>query len=370
MEEVIEQYINAGRIPDLIKNLPTYNGDPSLLVSWITNTQSIITYFARIRDTPIFQVWLNQIRNKIIDKANEALISAQIGNDWELIKNTLIQRFGDSRDISSLTQTIPYLQQAGKQIPEFYQECAGLLSNIHNKISLDPENEGHVGPIMRVMNIIVRDAFIDGLDPQYASYTRNFRPESLIEAYQAAQEQFIADQRVKEKNNRVKGKQVTQERGNNIRHNFYVNRNSNMRPNNYYRFGNNGNFGGNNRPQNNYYNNNNYNRPQQNNNYNRPQQNNNYNRPQQPRPVPMDVDPSIRSRQFNRQNAGNFNHHEDYNLNNNETFDPYYEDDPSCFGIFDTIPHPRERQTPRPENSANSQDEVNFQIMGTKSSTT
>lgn len=64
MADLINEAINAGRIPDTIKNLPCYDVNPGYLVPWIETTQGIINYYTTLRNEPIYQIWINQIRNK------------------------------------------------------------------------------------------------------------------------------------------------------------------------------------------------------------------------------------------------------------------------------------------------------------------
>jgi hypothetical protein len=57
---------------------------------------------------------------------------------------------------------------------------------------------------MRVLGQMIKDAFIDGLNEPYSSYTRNFRPETLVKAYQCATDQHNANARKREKFNYTK----------------------------------------------------------------------------------------------------------------------------------------------------------------------
>lgn len=189
-EDLVTQAINASRIPDTIKLLPTYDGEPKLLKTWIDSVESILNLYRPLRGNPIFNVWLLHIKHKLIGKASDALTRTPLV--WNDIKQTLIEHFGDQRDLTTLSQNIPFLKQNEKSITEFYHECSELYADMNAKISLDNNNEGHVEPIMRMIGAMIRDAFVDGLNEPYSSYTRNYRPGTLIEAFQCASEQYAA----------------------------------------------------------------------------------------------------------------------------------------------------------------------------------
>lgn len=152
-----------------------------------------------MRDESIFTVWLSAVRAKIIGKANEALITQNIGNYWEHIRARLILVFGDKRDISTLCQGISILRQGRKSLDEFYNEVTSLNTDISQKVRQDQEYHGHHAAVMHFVEMLTRNAFIDGLNEPYSLYTRNYRPQTLEEAFRAAQEQMLADSRKKER---------------------------------------------------------------------------------------------------------------------------------------------------------------------------
>ena len=188
----LNDVINASKIPDPIKFLPVYQGDTKTLHHFLNAVENVIAIYEEVRlgNPAIFNVWLGVIRSKITDKANEALIARNVGNDWAAIRLTLIDFFGDKRDLSTLCQKIPYLKQNKKSVDQFYREVNELSSNINQKIVLDQRYTGHVNAVMIFVNEITKNAFIDGLNNPYNLTVRSFRPNSLEEAKSAAEEQF------------------------------------------------------------------------------------------------------------------------------------------------------------------------------------
>lgn len=306
MNALIEASILGSRIPDTIKQLPTYSGDKKQLTTWIDLVQSTLELYRELVNTPIYPIWLRQIRQKITEKANDVLVNNHTPLQWNAMRDALIDHFGDRRDLSTLTQKIPYLKQGSQTIDSFYHECAGLASDINANLTLDPQNNGHVPAIMRVIGIMMRDSFIDGLHEPYSSYTRNARPASLLEARQYAVDQFAAGLRKREKFGTTRSTPQPKPPMRNA--NSYTS--AMYRPPNYSTQ-------------------NIYSKPAFQPNHFKPPVSNPPKVPlrPQPKPTPMDVDRSIRSNQVNYVNRQNHLPYKDHNQHfthfNNNLVDDY-----------------------------------------------
>ena len=195
----IDRCLKESQIPDTIKQLPSYNGDAKLLATWIESVDRVLALYKNVQNTESYKIWLSQIRNKITDKANEALLKNHTPLVWENIKETLISYFGDKRDLSTLGGKIPYLRQKDKTLDEYYHEVEGLFADINANIHLDPDNAGHEAAIMKVLEVSIRNAFIDGLKENVGTYTRSGRPKDLLQAYQIAKDYDNAEERRREK---------------------------------------------------------------------------------------------------------------------------------------------------------------------------
>lgn len=303
MAEALNDLINASKIPDPIKYLPCYDGDAKTLHHWLTSAENIINLYndVRVNHPDVFNVWIGVIRTKIIKKANEALIMRNTPTVWANIRTTLIDYFGDRRDLSTLCQNIPYMKQKGKSVDQFYREVTELTANINQKIVLDERYQGHIDAVMIFVNEITKNAFIDGLNEPYNLTVRGFRPLSLEEAKSAAEEQIQSVQRNQSFSHHSQG-QYNQNNFNNSRGNSRMN--NNQRQNlNQNRNDSNKNYN----DKNNFYNRNDGNYRQnfpQTSNFNQNQNAGESFRQNAPRnnfsrqnPTPMEVDPSTRSRQ-------------------------------------------------------------------------
>ena len=69
--------------------------------------------------------------------------------------------------------------QRNKPLDVFYQEINELTTSLNQKICLDSFYDGHEHAVMHFVEIITKNAFIDGLNEPMSSYTRNYKPTNL-----------------------------------------------------------------------------------------------------------------------------------------------------------------------------------------------
>jgi len=75
LNQIIVNAVNATKIPDPIKSIAEYSGDKTTLHRWISTVESVLVAYNEVAQHPIYQVWLNLIRNKITNEADQALIA-------------------------------------------------------------------------------------------------------------------------------------------------------------------------------------------------------------------------------------------------------------------------------------------------------
>lgn len=216
---LITRAVNSTKIPDPIKALQEYWGDKTSLFQWINSVENILLAYQNIAHLPSFQIWLMAIRNKIKGDAEKAIENRQ-AREWNDVKEVLIEYFGDRRDLSTITQKIPYLNQGSRPLDEYYHETIQLMADVHQKVSLDPENIGHVHAIMRVLEPIITTGFVDGLNGQMANYVRSHDVLTMIDAYKAALKHEQAECRAREKAVRLNAEKFQQKGRGGIQRNF------------------------------------------------------------------------------------------------------------------------------------------------------
>lgn len=160
--ELIQQVQTLSKIPDPLKNLPEYSGDEKTLFFWIDKVDRMLTSFEPIRHTSIYPLYLDTIRSKVTGEAHERLIEEGVNNTWRDIKTILIRHFADNRDMETIIQSIPFLKQE-EDLDKFYTKVVALDANIAQKIRLDREYHGHENAVISFAKKLTKTAFVDGL---------------------------------------------------------------------------------------------------------------------------------------------------------------------------------------------------------------
>lgn len=178
------------KLPDLIKDLPTFSGDPNEVSVWIDDAEGLVKLYqpranSSINDKNKFHVICKAIRRKIKGEANDALVASNVNINWYSIKKTLLTYYGEKRDIVTLDYQLMNASQRGRPIEEYYDEVNKLLSLIANQIKTDmrymhPEASR---AMLENFNDKAIDSFMRGLDGDLGKFLKNYRPESLAQAF-------------------------------------------------------------------------------------------------------------------------------------------------------------------------------------------
>lgn len=194
---------DISRIPDAIRMVPEYNGDQNMLACWLSSVEQKLEVSKKLiseTDLPVvLPLWIGIIRDKIHGAANEALTMSQCKLNWDEIKTTLKEHFGDRRDLSAIVTSISYLKQGSRNVSDFYYECKSILASINAKIQLDDRLVACAVVIMESYESMIVNAFIDGLRDNLSPLVRVYQHKTLLSAYQAALSQESAFQRKRER---------------------------------------------------------------------------------------------------------------------------------------------------------------------------
>lgn len=69
---------DISRLPDSVKELQAFDGNPVQYVSWVHSVESILSDFKVVKNKPIYRAILQHIRQKVRGAADAALISYNI----------------------------------------------------------------------------------------------------------------------------------------------------------------------------------------------------------------------------------------------------------------------------------------------------
>lgn len=123
------------RVPDIVKTIRDFSGDPSEFSSWKKGVDRILEAYSAYQGTPKYYGILHTIRNKIVGHADMALESYNTPLNWLAISKCLTLHYADKRDINTLEyQMTMLIQGANQSVEEFHQTVYKHLSLILNKI--------------------------------------------------------------------------------------------------------------------------------------------------------------------------------------------------------------------------------------------
>lgn len=178
------------KIPDYIRDLPTFSGDPNEVSTWISDVESIVSFYKQrainIDSKNKYHVICKIIRRKIKGEANDALVSSNVHINWTAIKRVLLTYYGEKRDINSLDYQLMNAKQNNESLEDYFEHVNKLLSLIVNQVKTSEkyQHPEAAKALIESYNEKALDAFTRGLNGELlGQFLKNFRPHSLAEAY-------------------------------------------------------------------------------------------------------------------------------------------------------------------------------------------
>lgn len=173
---------NSLRIPDAIKDLPHFNGNPRLLYEFINNVEEILLYIQSADSTPYGKILLRAIRNKIEGEANEILNMYGTPLNWDMIKGNLILHYSDKRSETSLIKDLHNVRQANRTIQQFYSDIIEIQSALCNNILIHEKDQNVISSKKELFADMCLNTFLSGLREPLGSSIRAMQPKSLASA--------------------------------------------------------------------------------------------------------------------------------------------------------------------------------------------
>lgn len=170
------------KIPDAIKDLPKFDGNPRLLYEFLNNVEEILGYLADVDGTNYAKILLRAIRNKIVGPANEVLNVYGTPLIWENIKANLVLHYSDKRNETSLIRDLHNLKQVNQTVESFYGSIIEIQAAINNNILIHETNHSVIEAKQKLFAEMCLNTFLTGLKEPLGSNIRSMRPKSLAEA--------------------------------------------------------------------------------------------------------------------------------------------------------------------------------------------
>lgn len=173
---------NSLRIPDAVKDMPSFDGNPHLLFDFLNNVEEILSHIQSIAGTGYSQIILRAIRNKITGPANEVLNMYGTSTNWVEIKSNLITHYADKRNETSLIRDLHQLRQDLDSVETFYAKIIHILSTIMNHVRVHEKNQTVIEAKKTLYEEMCLNALLSGLREPLGSTIRAMRPSKLTEA--------------------------------------------------------------------------------------------------------------------------------------------------------------------------------------------
>lgn len=179
----VMEVFNSLRIPDAIKDLPQFNGNPRLLFDFLDNCNEILDLISITSGSAYGQLLLRAIRNKIIGPANEVLNMYGTPLVWDDIRNNLIHHYADKRNETSLIRDLHKIKQNNSTVEKFYGEVIEILSSMTNHINIHENNNNVILAKKALYQEMSLNAFLTGLKEPLGATVRAMKPTTLAEAF-------------------------------------------------------------------------------------------------------------------------------------------------------------------------------------------
>lgn len=178
-----DNIFNSLRVPDAIKDLPKFEGNPKLLFEFINNCEEILDLINCTSGTPYGQLLLRAIRNKIVGPANEVLNMYGTPLIWDNIRENLILHYSDKRNETSLIRDLHGLKQGGKTVENFYSEVIEILATMTNNVQIHERDEAIIQSKRDLYTEMSLNVFLSGLREPLGSTIRAMKPQTLAIAF-------------------------------------------------------------------------------------------------------------------------------------------------------------------------------------------
>lgn len=175
-----------------LRLVPDFDGNPHILPRFIHLCDQIAAEY--INQNPANALanlcLVNGILNKITGPAARIINSNGIAEDWNSIKQALVNNFSDQRDETALYNDLMLATQGNSSPQEFYDRCTNLFSTIMTYVTLHESVATTIEAKRALYKKLTMQAFVRGLKEPLGSRIRCMRPDSAEKALEYVQEEL------------------------------------------------------------------------------------------------------------------------------------------------------------------------------------
>lgn len=170
------------RIPDSIKSLPTFDGKKKQATAWVQTVRTALHRFRNRVSDETLEMYEQCVLNKVIGEARDILCSNGNPQNFEEAAKVLLGSFGDKNTIATY-QTQIWNMKMENSLHNYYKKAKELMVNIK---SLAKENKIYAAN-WEAINLFIEQeslaAFINGLQKPYFGYAQTAQPDDIESAY-------------------------------------------------------------------------------------------------------------------------------------------------------------------------------------------
>lgn len=121
--------VELGWIPDFLKDLRTFNGNPTKLMSWILDVEGIFQMYLHIpRNYLTYDLIEKSVRRRITGEAADVLNANNVASGWSEIKSTLLLCYSDKREAKTLDFELTTIKKGHNEtLAVYYSRVNELL---------------------------------------------------------------------------------------------------------------------------------------------------------------------------------------------------------------------------------------------------
>lgn len=177
----VENILRTMRTPQILRDLPSFSGEAVKLHAFIRSIENLIPLVNSVQGTPMYTIWMQSIRSKIVGDADSILELYGTGLDWAEIKQNLITHYSDRRDEVSLTRDLFKLYQTGT-IEDYYGKISHITSLLINLLNINERNEAVKTAKNNLYQQMGLKVFLSGLRDPLGPIVRAQSPATLKDA--------------------------------------------------------------------------------------------------------------------------------------------------------------------------------------------
>lgn len=187
-----DEFIAIGRVPEFVRSVNSFSGNPTELVDWLADVDSIFrTYRDKNATADQINVLERVIRRKISGEAADILNANNITSDWDAIKTTLILYYRDKRDVKTLDYELTTIKKlSSESLSTYYSRVNDILTHIIAQIHTDDKLKTNAATHIAYFRDKALDAFIRGLEAPLNVLLKSTSPTSLGQSYQFCMEYY------------------------------------------------------------------------------------------------------------------------------------------------------------------------------------